>query len=230
MNDLPILSVENLSKSYESGDEQLMVLKDLELSLLKGHSAVILGRSGSGKSTLLHMIGGLDRPDGGSIRVGTRQLEKMRPSELETFRRRDIGFIFQSHFLLDDFSILENVALPAIMDGKNRRESLDRAAGLLDQVGILPRKDHFPRKISGGECQRAAVARALINDPLLILADEPTGNLDEYNSRLVEDLLFRIVEEESRNLVMVTHDRMLSSRGTTSYVLAGGSLEVGDEV
>ncbi len=225
MNNNIVLHIKALNKSYKSGDENLQILKDLDFSLDRGTSAVILGRSGSGKSTLLHLIGGLDTLDSGSIILNERHVENMRGSELEKYRRDEIGFIFQSHFLLDDFTILENIALPAIMNGIRKREALNRAESLLEHVGLIQRRNHYPKKVSGGERQRVAVARSLINNPSLILADEPTGNLDEFNSRKIEDLLFEIVEHYNRNLIMVTHDPSITSRGTCSYTLTAGQLE-----
>jgi lipoprotein-releasing system ATP-binding protein len=227
MNDQtePAIVAKAVNKSYVSGDTHLHVLNTVDFSLPKGESAVILGKSGSGKSTFLHLLGGLDTVDSGSLQVAGRQLELLKERGLERFRRTCIGFIFQSHYLLDDFTLLENVYLPAVMSGFPRKESIESAKQLISQVGLYDRKDHFPRRISGGERQRTAVARALINEPELILADEPTGNLDEYNSRIVEDLLFSLVETYARSMVLVTHDISMRFRGTQSYELYLGKLE-----
>lgn len=214
----------HVSKSYKNGDSNLLVLKDVSFSLTIGESAVILGKSGSGKSTLLHLIGGLDRVDSGNLEVGGQQVDAMKEKHLEEYRRSSVGFIFQSHYLLDDFTLLENVYLPAVMSGFPKKEAISKARDLLEHVGLSDRQSHFPRKVSGGERQRAAAARALINDPAVILADEPTGNLDEYNSKLVEDMLFSLVETYHRTMILVTHDQVLAERGSRVYNLHLGEL------
>ncbi len=227
MNDRVKLAIEMklMNKSYISGDSQLHVLKDVNFSIVNGESAIILGKSGSGKSTFLHLVGGLDKADSGNLVVAGNCLEVMKERALERYRRTCVGFIFQSHYLLDDFTLLENIYLPAIMCGAKKKQAIAYANELIDQVGLYDRKDHFPKRVSGGERQRAAVARALINDPDIILADEPTGNLDEYNSKIVEDILFSLAETSHRTLVMVTHDISMRFRCTHAYKLFLGKLE-----
>jgi lipoprotein-releasing system ATP-binding protein len=219
------IEVTSVCKTYISGESSLQVLQEIDFKLKRGESAIILGKSGSGKSTFLHLIGGLDTIDSGQIVVADSPLHAMKEKELEAFRRNHIGFIFQSHYLLNDFTVLENVYLPALMCGRPKKESIEFSKHLIEQVGLSDRLHHYPKKISGGEKQRIAVARALVTNPDIILADEPTGNLDEYNSKIVEDILFELVEDYQRSLVLVTHDNSLRSRGTAAYRLFLGKLE-----
>lgn len=218
------IEVTQLHKSFSSGSETLHVLNDLELSLSYGQSAVIMGKSGSGKSTLLHILGALEKADSGMILVDGKRLDGLSERQRERFRRESVGFIFQSHYLIEDFTLLENIMLPALLSGRDRRRTREYALELIERVGLYERKDHVPGTISGGERQRAAVARALICEPAVILADEPTGNLDEYNSSVIEELLFEILDRYQRSLILVTHDPSLKSRGTVSYELSHGVL------
>jgi lipoprotein-releasing system ATP-binding protein len=226
MNDVHFaIDARSLSKTFKSGDSTLQVLDGVNFSLKSGESAVIVGKSGSGKSTLLHLLGALDRPDSGQIFAAEEDLVRMSEKQLNTFRREHIGFIFQSHYLLDDFTALENIYMPALMSGRSRTDAVDFARELINHIGLEDRSHHYPRKLSGGERQRIAVARALINDPNIVLADEPTGNLDEYNSKMIEDLLFQLVETFEKSLVLVTHDTSLLARGNHRYRLFLGKLE-----
>lgn len=226
MNDVHYaIDARSLSKTFKSGDSTLQVLDGVNFSLRSGESAVIVGKSGSGKSTLLHLLGALDRPDAGQIFTADEDIVRMSEKQLNTFRREHIGFIFQSHYLLDDFTALENIYMPALMSGRSRTDAVDFARELINHIGLEDRSHHYPRKLSGGERQRIAVARALINDPNIVLADEPTGNLDEYNSKMIEDLLFRLVETFEKSLVLVTHDTALLARGNHRYRLFLGKLE-----
>jgi lipoprotein-releasing system ATP-binding protein len=226
MNDVHFaIDARTLSKTFKSGDSTLQVLDGVNFSLKSGESAVIVGKSGSGKSTLLHLLGALDRPDSGQIFAAEEDLVRMSEKQLNTFRREHIGFIFQSHYLLDDFTALENIYMPALMSGRSRTDAVDFARELINHIGLEDRSHHYPRKLSGGERQRIAVARALINDPNIVLADEPTGNLDEYNSKMIEDLLFQLVETFEKSLVLVTHDTSLLARGNHRYRLFLGKLE-----
>ena len=226
MNDVHYaIDARSLSKTFKSGDSTLQVLDGVNFTLKSGESAVIVGKSGSGKSTLLHLLGALDRPDAGQIYAADEDLVRMSEKQLNTFRREHIGFIFQSHYLLDDFTALENIYMPALMSGRSKTESVGFARELIEHIGLEERSHHYPRKLSGGERQRIAVARALINDPNIVLADEPTGNLDEYNSKMIEDLLFRLAETFEKSLVLVTHDTALLARGNHRYRLFLGKLE-----
>lgn len=223
MNDM-LLQVRKVRKVFITGNETLEVLKEITFSVSTGKVVVITGQSGGGKSTLLHLIGGLDSVTGGVIRLGDKVVSEMGEGELTLYRRRTLGFIFQLHLLLREFTALENVAIPALICGVPKKEALERAAYLLARVGLAGRIKHFPQELSGGERQRVAIARALINDPLLILADEPTGNLDEGNARMVQEQLFTLVREYRKALVLVTHDRELAKGGDEQFLLHEGVL------
>jgi lipoprotein-releasing system ATP-binding protein len=217
-----ILELCHVAKTFLTGAEELHILTDVNLSVAPGQTVVITGESGSGKSTLLNLIGGLDTPSGGTIEAAGYRVDALPESGLTRYRSRVVGLVFQFHFLLKDFTALENVMMPAFMSGSSREEANARAAQLLADVGLSDRTDHFPGQLSGGERQRVAVARALINDPEIILADEPTGNLDEGNSRTVENILFELVREYGKTLLLVTHDESLAGRGEHHLHLVHG--------
>src|SRR6056297_2530285 len=217
--------LDNVGKYYKNGPEELHILHNVSLTLEKGKSVVITGESGSGKSTLLNLIGGLDYPSYGSIKVEDLQIDSAGEEKLSYYRNQQVGFIFQFHYLMKDFNARENVMLPAFMGGEKRSKALERADALLDQVGLEDRKDFHPSQLSGGERQRVAVARALINSPKLILADEPTGNLDERHSKVVADILFDLAEQYETTLVVVTHDMSLSDKTDAHFHLRKGCLE-----
>jgi lipoprotein-releasing system ATP-binding protein len=219
-----LVELRNVEKSYRTGAEALTVLRGISLEVEAGRVVSVTGESGSGKSTLLNVIGGLDRPDGGSVVVGGHRVDALSEDQITRYRSREIGFVFQFHYLLRDFTALENVSLPAIIAGESRKTARERAAALLADVNLSQRMDHLPSELSGGERQRVAVARSLVNDPLLLLADEPTGNLDEDNSRLVQDLLFRVVRDRGSTLILVTHDPEFSRRGELHFRLEHGRL------
>ena len=221
---MDILCIKSLEKSYRSGSETIKVLRGIDLTVAAGTTVVISGESGCGKTTLLNLTGALDAPSGGRISVNGVEISSRSEDDLHEYRNRTVGFIFQFHFLLNDFSAYENVIIPSLIGKKNRRNSRIKAEKLLKDVGLDKRSDHFPFELSGGERQRVAVARALMNDPLLILSDEPTGNLDEKNSALVEDLLFELVEKYGTTLLLVTHDQALAKKGNRHYELAHGKL------
>jgi lipoprotein-releasing system ATP-binding protein len=220
----PILDLQGVYKAYDNGPEPLPILKGLSFSATAGSSSVILGESGSGKSTLLNLIGGLDKPDRGRIVVKESDVTSLNEEDMALFRSRSVGFVFQFHYLLSDFDALENVLLPAYMTGVPRKKAESRARRLLGSVKLDERLNHYPHQLSGGERQRVAVARALINDPEIILADEPTGNLDENNSSNLEDLVFSLAEQYGKTLVLVTHDTSLARRGQHRYLLHDGEL------
>lgn len=220
-----LLRFHAVTKTFVSGQSQLVILEDLDFVLHSGTSVAITGKSGSGKSTLLNIAGGLDKPSAGSVSFLGRELGALNDKELSAFRNRHIGFVFQSHILLDDFTALENVCAPALIRGVRQAEAVKRAKELLDRVGLSERLQHRPQKLSGGERQRVAICRALVNAPDLIIADEPTGSLDEESSSGIETLLTDIVREEGRTLLMVTHDTQLASRCSTVYLLHNRTLQ-----
>ncbi|MBO4629920.1 MAG: ABC transporter ATP-binding protein [Treponema sp.] len=223
-----ILEIKDLEKTYVSDSEKLTILKDLNLTVEEGSKNVIVGESGSGKSTLLNIIGGIDKITAGSVLAGPDgkyNLSKLDESEIAEYRSSFLGFIFQFHYLLKDFTALENVYMPAYIAGVSKKEAEEKAAQLLQDVGVYERKDHLPSQLSGGERQRVAVARSLINNPSLILADEPTGNLDPANASLIGDLLFSMVEKYNKTLLLVTHDMNLAAKGEKIYRIKKGRLE-----
>ncbi len=220
-----VVELREIGKTYLNGPEELHILKGIELLIESGEIVIVTGDSGSGKSTLLNLIGGLDYPSFGTIEACGVRIERAEEEELTAYRNRSLGFIFQFHYLLRDFTALENVMLPAFMAGEKKRTACERAEELLEAVRLSERVSHFPSQLSGGERQRVAVARALINSPSLILADEPTGNLDEDNSQIVEDLLFSLTRSYKTSLLVVTHDRRMTGRGDSHYHLSSGILE-----
>ena len=224
MNNEPLIRVENLSKVYNTESEQLEILKNLSLTVDRGTKAVITGESGSGKSTLLNIIGALDSPTEGSVMVDGFLVTSQDEDKLTHYRSKTLGLIFQFHYLLKDFTAVENVAMSALIAGVPHKKALDHAKALLCDVGLEQRAHHFPSQLSGGERQRVAVARALINDPELILADEPTGNLDPANSQAVGNLLFSLVDRYKKTLVLVTHDMKLAQNGDVIYTIKNGNL------
>lgn len=220
-----LLQVQNLRKSYTRGEQQVDALKSISLEIKQGQFVSIMGPSGSGKSTLLHLMGGLDRPTSGQVILNGEGIEKLNDDELSKFRRRKLGFIFQFFNLLPTLSALENVALPLLLDKLPMKEIEPKAKELLKMMGLEKRMHHRPDQLSGGEMQRVAIARALVSDPLLILADEPTGNLDSKTGESVLTLLGDMVRERGHTIVMVTHDPNAASFGTRLIKLRDGNLE-----
>jgi lipoprotein-releasing system ATP-binding protein len=216
--------VSSLARSFRTGAENLEVLRSVDLVVEEGTIVSVTGESGCGKSTLLSLLGGLDRPSAGRIVAAGMDITTMSEAQLSVYRNRSVGFVFQFHFLLKDFTALENVMMPGMMGRESSRELRRRARDLLTEVGLTGRMDAWPRELSGGERQRVAVARALINAPRLLLADEPTGNLDERNAANVEQMLFALVRGHGTTLVVVTHDTGLAGRADRRYVLSGGVL------
>jgi len=221
---MDMIRLTGVEKCYETGPEQLDIIRGVNVTIKNGGIVVINGESGSGKSTLLNLIGGLDNPTAGEIIVGGKSVHTMAEDELTEYRSVTVGFIFQFHFLMKDFTARENVMIPAFIKGMRKNQALEKAEELLLAVGLSSRMNHYPAQLSGGERQRVAVARSLINDPPVILADEPTGNLDEKNSRNVEDILFQLVRTVGKTLVLVTHDTHLRGYGDSSYILENGIL------
>jgi len=219
-----LLKVTNIVKNYVSGEETLNILKGINFEINEGISAAISGRSGSGKSTLLNIIGGLDSADEGSILIGNDEITSLSEKELSVYRSKRIGFIFQFHYLLKDFTALENVMLPAYIAGIKKKDAMETAMSLLADVKLDDRRRHFPSQLSGGERQRVAVARSMVNDPALILADEPTGNLDPQNSELVARLLYEGAQKRGKTLIVVTHDKNVAARASIQLLLENGQL------
>jgi lipoprotein-releasing system ATP-binding protein len=201
-----LVLIEGLKKSFDHMGRTLDVLRGIDLNVYPGQILAIVGPSGAGKSTLLHCDGTLDLPTSGRIRLGKEELTTMSSSRLAAVRNRDIGFVFQFHHLLPEFTALENVMIPGLIQGRPRREMEKRANALLEEVGLLARATHRPGELSGGEQQRVAVARALALDPKLVLADEPTGNLDTATSNAIHDLFFQINREHGTTIIVVTHN------------------------
>lgn len=218
------VQISDLAKTFPNGRERLHVFDGIDLEVNGGEMVAISGESGSGKSTFLSLIAGLDLPDQGSIRVGKDRVETMQAGALSRYRAFTVGLVFQFHYLLRDFTALENVMLPALMQGRGRDETEERSSELMRAVGLEDRMRHLPAQLSGGERQRVAAARALINDPELILADEPTGNLDDENSRVVEETLFGLVADFGKTLILVTHNLELAHKTGRSLRLEKGCL------
>lgn len=225
MNEKRLLRLENVGKKYLNGPEELHILRGIDIDFISGESVVITGESGSGKSTLLNLIGGLDSPTYGSITMDGFAVHSATEEELTRYRNKEVGFIFQFHYLLKDFTARENIMMPAFMGGLDKQTALAKADELLDQVDLGQRRDFFPAQLSGGERQRVAVARALINQPNLVLADEPTGNLDERHSGMVAELLFELTSHYKTSLLVVTHDLSLSRMSDRHLHLTDGVLE-----
>lgn len=214
-----IIEIKDLEKTYVSKGESLTVLKDLSFSIEEGTRTAIVGSSGNGKSTLLNIISGIDTATSGFVKVGKYELSKMTEKDLCKYRSEFIGLVFQFHYLLKDFTALENIFLPAYMAGKNKKIAMEKAESLLREIGLYGRKNHLPSELSGGERQRVAVARSLINDPKIILADEPTGNLDPENASMISDLLYGVSEKYNKTLVIVTHDKEVAKKAQIIYRL-----------
>jgi putative ABC transport system ATP-binding protein len=222
-----MLSVRDATKTYRQGDTEVNALSGITLDIAAGELVAIVGPSGSGKSTLLHLLGGLDVPTSGDIMIDGASIAHMSDDEVTIFRRRSIGFVFQFFNLMPTLSAEENVALPLLLDGKRNSEIRPRVAAALDAVGLGHRRAHRPDELSGGEMQRVAIARALVIEPKLILADEPTGNLDSSTGEQILDLICRANRERGATVVMVTHDAKAAAHGTRLVTMRDGRI-VGD--
>ncbi|MCL2443988.1 MAG: ABC transporter ATP-binding protein [Treponema sp.] len=220
-----LLRVENIVKNYISGAETLHILKGINLEINEGESVAIRGMSGSGKSTLLNIIGGLDRANEGKVYIDNAEITSLSEKDLSLYRSKKVGFIFQFHYLLKDFTALENIMLPAYIAGMKKKDALNTARSLLADVRLEDRAKHFPSQLSGGERQRVAVARSMVNNPDLILADEPTGNMDPQNSEIVAQLLYEGARKWNKTLIVVTHDKKVAARASIQLVLEDGQLK-----
>ena len=219
------VSARGVWKRYIGGDgTPLEILRGVDLEVGPGESVAVIGQSGAGKSTLLHVLGGLDRPTGGEVRLNEIPLNEMSEQEMARLRNERVGFVFQFHHLLREFTALENVMMPQLIAGESPPAARRRAEQLLQQVGLEQRMDHKPTQLSGGEQQRVAVARALANRPVVLLADEPTGNLDPHTSERLHDLIFEVSAEHGTAMVLVTHNRELAGRANRLVRLHEGQL------
>lgn len=225
----PVLRALDLVKSYQMGKREIQVLRGISLDAYHGDFVALRGSSGAGKSTLLHLLGALDTPDQGSIQLEGRELSTASPAELARIRNRQVGFVFQAYHLLPELDALENVCLPARIGRRLPTGVAERGRELLQRVGLGERMEHRPYELSGGEQQRVAIARALINQPVLLLADEPTGNLDSQTGQGIIDLLIQLQTEQGSTLIMATHDAAIARRAPRVFQLADGRVQASPE-
>ncbi|MDR2226649.1 MAG: lipoprotein-releasing ABC transporter ATP-binding protein LolD [Providencia sp.] len=225
MNKQPLLVCEHLSKTYQEGSLSTQVLKNVSFSMGQGEMMAIVGSSGSGKSTLLHLLGGLDTPSEGSVIFRGQHINQLSSDERAAIRNKDLGFIYQFHHLLPDFTALENVAMPLLIGATAKEKAFIKAKEMLEAVGLGHRADHRPSELSGGERQRVAIARALVNEPALVLADEPTGNLDLRNADAIFELLGELNRTQRTAFLVVTHDMTLARRLSRQLEMRDGHLQ-----
>ena len=220
-----LLQCENISKFYQEGDLRTQVLKGVSFAMRPNELVAIVGSSGSGKSTLLHTLGGLDQPSSGEVFIKGRSLQKASAAELAKLRNQNLGFVYQFHHLMADFSALENVMMPLLIGNQNKTEAKDRAEQMLNAVGLGHRIEHRPSALSGGERQRVAIARALVNHPALVLADEPTGNLDHKTTESIFELIRQLNQEQHIAFLLVTHDMDLAGKLSRRLTMQDGVLK-----
>ncbi|MCX6842497.1 MAG: ABC transporter ATP-binding protein [candidate division WOR-3 bacterium] len=220
----PVLQAQDVWRVFETGPERLEILRGVDLEVQRGELLAILGPSGTGKSTLLHVLGALDRPTRGRVFLDSLDVFSYSESQLHELRNRKVGFVFQFHHLLSEFTVLENVAMPLLVAGVARPEATARAHQVLEEIGFVSRLTHRPAELSGGEQARAAMGRALVNNPAVILADEPTGNLDVTSAAALVDLMVRLSSERKMTILVVTHNRAVADRATRRLQLADGKL------
>jgi putative ABC transport system ATP-binding protein len=225
-----LLKIDSLKKTYSRGDQTVEALKGVSLEIDSGQFVSIMGPSGSGKSTFLHLMGGLDRPTSGKVVFDGKAIDSLSDYDLSLFRRQKLGFIFQFFNLLPTLSALENVALPRLLNGESIKTIRPKAEELLKMMGLEKRMDHKPDQLSGGEMQRVAIARALVADPLMIFADEPTGNLDSKTGESVLNLMKNLVKDHGKTIVMVTHDPKAASYGTRLIQMKDGLLDSDEKI
>ncbi len=219
-----IIKLNNISYSYNNNGLITPVLQDLDLSIDQGESVAILGQSGCGKSTLLNLIGGMSTPDKGEVLINNIDITEIDENKTTEIRSKHLGFVYQFHHLLKDFTALDNVAMPLLIQGYSNTESMQKSVEILDSIGLSQRIDHLPAQLSGGERQRVAIARALITNPICLLADEPTGNLDAKNAIDVLDLMIKLNHNKNSALVVVTHDEKIAKKMQRVLVMEGGKL------
>ncbi|TYA16658.1 lipoprotein-releasing ABC transporter ATP-binding protein LolD [Aggregatibacter actinomycetemcomitans] len=219
-----LLSCQNISKFYQEGTQQTEVLKQVSFAMQQGELVAIVGSSGSGKSTLLHTLGGLDQPSGGEVFIKGQSLQQMTPNTLAKLRNQYLGFVYQFHHLMADFTALENVMMPMLIGRQNKSEAQARAEQMLSAVGLQHRISHRPSALSGGERQRVAIARALVNNPALVLADEPTGNLDHKTTESIFELIQQLNQEKHIAFLLVTHDLSLAEKLNRRLIMQDGVL------
>jgi lipoprotein-releasing system ATP-binding protein len=220
----PLIKCKNICKQYSDANQTLHILNNVNMSISQGEKVAILGASGSGKSTLLHILGTLDSPDSGDVFYKEKSLFLKSKKQQAKFRNAELGFVYQFHHLLPEFSAAENVAMPLFIKGDNRKYALEQATELLKKVGLKDRESHRPHQLSGGERQRVAIARALVNKPAMIFADEPTGNLDDRNTDAIYQLISDINSEYKTSFLLVTHDVKLANKMDTIMRLENGQL------
>lgn len=220
----PFISICNLSKCYVEGDQQRIIFTALNLEINRGECIALLGQSGSGKSTLLNLLGSIDLPDSGKIRIGEQIITEISEAQRTQFRRRHIGFVFQFFNLIPTLTVEENLLLPLEMNGLSSLEAHSYALNLLDQIGMGNRRDSFPERLSGGEQQRVAIARAIVHQPSLLLADEPTGNLDNLTGERILELLLNMHRQSGTTLIMVTHSQAVAARADRILQLEAGQI------
>ena len=220
----PLLIAENIFKSYQDqdGGAPLEVLKGASLAVEQGTITSIIGSSGSGKSTLLHILGGLDKPDSGKVLWNGTDLASMKEDKLADFRNKNMGFVFQFHHLLPEFTALENICMPALIAGEPFQKATQRALTLMERFGVAGRKNHRPTQLSGGEQQRVSMARALMNRPQIILADEPSGNLDDRNTQIILDMLFELRDRDGVSILLITHEHSVAQRSDRILEIKNG--------
>ncbi|OTQ71985.1 lipoprotein ABC transporter ATP-binding protein LolD [Gilliamella apis] len=226
----PLLSAKNLYKTYKEGKMVTEVLKNVSFDIYPQSLLAIIGSSGSGKSTLLHLLGGLDKPTSGEIIFKSQQLNRLSEQEKAHLRNQEIGFVYQFHHLLPDFTALENVAMPLLIAGTSPNEAKKRAMAMLESVNLVKRANHRPAELSGGERQRVAIGRALINNPALVMADEPTGNLDKSTADAIFDLLIKLNREHGTAFLVVTHDLVLANKLDQQLIMSDGQLSASNSV
>ncbi|KAE9533184.1 lipoprotein-releasing ABC transporter ATP-binding protein LolD [Ursidibacter arcticus] len=224
MNQQPLLQCVNINKFYQEGDNATQVLKNVSFSMNSGELVAIVGSSGSGKSTLLHTLGGLDQPSEGEVFIKGQSLQQLSSNALAKLRNQHLGFVYQFHHLMADFTALENVMMPMLIGQQNKNEAKDRAEKMLQAVGLSHRITHRPSALSGGERQRVAIARALVNNPSLVLADEPTGNLDQKTTESIFELIKQLNQEQQIAFLLVTHDLNLANKLNRRLIMQDGVL------
>lgn len=219
-----VIALTGVQKRFVKGGEEIVVLHDLDLQVGSGESVTILGASGSGKSTLLYLIGTLEKPDAGKLLIDGETMYEKTHSDLARFRNQRLGFVFQFHHLLKDFNALENVAMPLLVRGESRLQAMEKSAAMLQRVGLSHRLQHRPGELSGGEQQRVAIARAMVSEPQLLLADEPTGNLDRNTGEQIQDLLLELNQRQGCTLVIVTHNETFAKKTNRTVWLRDGKI------